>query len=119
MTEENFKPLIEGEILNNRNPIFAKVLTYVNRVIRLPDGFVEQHDHLTQARLLGVEHHRKYLEEGWDRSFPISYYKYLIWPDRSIRISVTGDVLGEFDDVPANPSFTIRGHEFSAYLDEE
>lgn len=112
MTDEIFKPLIEGEILNNRMPIFAKALTYVNRVIRLPDGFVERHDHLHLARGLVVEHRQRYLKARWERSFPISYYKYLIWPDRSIRISVTGEVLGIFEDIPANPSFKVGGREY-------
>jgi hypothetical protein len=114
MTDEIFKPLIEGEIPRRGGPAgIFKILTYGNRVIRLPAGFVERPDHLHLARRLVVEHHRRYLKARYERSFPISYYKYLIWPDRSIRISVTGEVLGIFEDIPANPSFKVGGREDS------
>ena len=112
MKNDLFEPIIEGEIPAGGHPIFVKALTYGQRVIRLQSGFVKRHDHVRQARHMVVAHYKKYMKDKKDRVFPIRYYKYLIRPTCSIRISVSGDVLGVFEDQPANPSFTIVGERF-------
>ena len=112
MTNEEFQPLIEGEIAAGGQPIFVKALTYGMRVIRLPQGFAKRDDHLRQAQRRVVAHYNNYMLNKRDQIFPILYYKYLVSPTRSVRISVTGDVLGVFEDSPANPSFAIGGREY-------
>lgn len=108
MNDRYFEPLIEGALLaNNGHPIFAKALTHGARVVRLPRGFVDQSDHLHQARHLVIAHQKGYLESSHVRAFPIQHYVYFTSPTRSVRISVDGRVLGIFHDVPANPSFGI------------
>ena len=103
-SNEPFKPLLEGQLYpENSHPIFAKALTHGERSIRLPVDFAEQPDHLHQACRLATAHHRKYVSIA----FPIQHYAYFISPTRSARISITGQVLGIFKDIPANPSFTI------------
>ncbi len=108
MNDRDFEPLIEGELLSdNGHPIFVKALTHGTRVVRLPRGFVDQSDHLHEVRRLVTAHHRKYVKTSLARTFPIQHYVYFASPKRSVRISVTGQVLGSFNDIPANPSFTI------------
>ncbi len=108
MNHRYFEPLIEGSLFsNNGHPIFVKALTYGSRVIRLLAGFTEQRDHLHQARCLVIAHQKKYVQSSHVRAFPIQYYAYFTSATRSVRISVTGQVLGIFEDIPANPSFGI------------
>ncbi len=113
MNDRDFEPLIEGELLSdNGYPIFVKALTHGTRVVRLPKGFVDQSDHLHQARHLVIAHQKGYMESSHGRAFPIRYYLYFTSPTRSTRISVTGQVLGSFNDIPANPSFTIGAKRY-------
>ena len=113
MNDRDFEPLIEGELLSdNGHPVFVKALTHGTRVVRLPRGFVDQRDHLHHARQLVIAHHRMYENESLARVFPIQHYVYFTSPRRSIRISTAGRVIGIFEDIPANPSFTIGAKRY-------
>ena len=113
MNDRYFEPLIEGALsADNGHPIFLKALTYGTRVVRLPRGFVDQSDHLHKARHLVISHHREYVQRTLAESFPIRYYVYFTSATRSLRISVTGQVLGFYNDIPANPEFTIGGKRY-------
>ncbi len=113
MIDRDFEPLIEGELLSdNAHPIFLKALTYGSRVVRLPRGFVDQSDHLNKARHLVIAHQKGYVQSSHTRAFPIQHYVYFTSRKRSVRISVTGQVLGAFNDIPANPSFTIGAKRY-------
>ncbi len=113
MNNRYFEPLIEGELFSdNGHPIFLKALTHETRVVRLPRGFVDQSDHLHQARHLVIAHQKGYVESSHARAFPIQHYVYFTSRKRSVRISVTGQVLGSFNDIPANPEFTIGGKRY-------
>jgi len=113
MNDQSFEPLIEGALsADNGHPIFAKALTYGTRVVRLPRGFVDQSDHLHEVRRLVTAHHRKYVKTSLARTFSIQHYVYFTSPKRSVRISVTGQVLGSFNDIPADPEFTIGGKRY-------
>ncbi len=113
MNNTYFKPLIEGALsADNGHPIFVKVLTHGSRAIPLPEGFAEQRDHLRQARNLVIAHHRNYVKSSLARNFTIQYYVYFTNPTRNLRISVTGQVLGFFNDIPANSSFKIGAKRY-------
>lgn len=113
MNDRDFEPLIEGALLaNNGHPIFAKALTHGARVVRLPERFAEQHDHLRQAQNLVIAHHTNYEQSSLARNFPIKHYVYFTSHKRSVRISVTGQVLGSFNDIPASPSFSIGAKRY-------
>ncbi len=113
MNDRDFEPLIEGALsADNSHRIFLKALTYGTRVVRLPRGFVDQSDHLHQARHLVIAHQKGYVQSSHTRAFPIQHYVYFTSRKRSVRISVTGQVLGAFNDIPANPSFTIGAKRY-------
>ena len=116
MQGATFRPLIEGEIPDGGPSILVKALTYRARVIYLAYGFKEHPEHLRLARRLASSHFQKYVKSGAARIFPILYYKYMILPNRSIRISTSGEILGIFEDIPANPSVTIGGRKCNAHL---
>ena len=105
--EKYFEPFIEGVLGECRQPIFAKVLSYGMRIVRLPKGLVAQHDHTEQARRLAVDHNKQYVQRTIAETFPIRYYVYFTTVTRGVRISVDGRVLGVFADRPANPSLRI------------
>ena len=107
MNDRDFEPLIEGGIPDSRHSVFVKALTYNSRVIRLSARFAGQRDHLRLARDLVIAHYRKYVKLSHAKVFPLQYYKYMISPTRSLRISTAGRVIGIFEDVPADPSFGI------------
>ena len=113
MNDRYFEPLIEGALsADNGHPIFVKALTYRSRSIPLPEGFAEQRNHLRQAQNLVIAHHAKYEQSALARNFPIQHYVYFTSRSRSLRISVTGQLLGVFRDIPANPSFTIGAKRY-------
>ena len=113
MNDRYFEPLIEGALsTDNGHPIFLKALTYGTRVVRLPRGFVDQSDHLHEARHLVIAHQKAYIESSYARAFPIQHYVYYTSRKRSLRISVTGQVLGSFNDIAANPEFTIGAKRY-------
>lgn len=112
MNDRYFEPLIEGEIPDSGIPVFAKALTYNSRVIRLSARFAEQRDHLRQAQNLVIAHQKGYVESSHARAFPIQHYVCFTSRKRSVRISVAGQVLGSFNDTPANPSFTIGAKRY-------
>ncbi|WP_457631644.1 hypothetical protein [Oceanithermus sp.] len=102
MSESMFKtPLIEAELDPRVTlPVFIKALTHGARVIELPADFAERPDHLERARQLAAKHWRRYQQEGRHKNFPLLYYKYIVTPGHSYRISLDGRITGRFNDRP-------------------
>ncbi len=101
-----FTPFIEGNLFaDNRHPIFAKALTHGQRVVPFDPRILTREGGLRRVGELIAEFHARYMKTSASRAFPIAYYALFTEPDRAVRYSTGGEILGEFDAVPCKPSF--------------
>jgi len=116
MSNEAFIPHVEGRLAKScRQPIFARIFTHQIRSVNFDPRLLTREGGLRRIGELIAEHHRWYVErsETMAECFEVAYYSLFITEDRAIRYSLDGEVLGEFEDTPANPTFSIGGRSFS------
>jgi len=108
--DEMFTLFIEGNLFpDNRHPIFAKALTHGHRVVSFDPRILTRESGLQRAGEIIAEFHAEYRKSSMSRPFPIAYYSLFIGPHRAVRYSTSGDILGEFDEIPCKPSFEVDG----------
>ena len=98
---------------SNRHPIFAKALTHGQRVVPFDPRILTRAGGLRRVGELIAEFHAGYTKTSASRAFPIAYYALFIEPHRAVRYSTSGDILGEFAEVPCKPSFEVDGTSYT------